>query len=61
LRRTIWAAARFREARLNYRHHFHAGNFADLLKHGLLLHLIDRLTAGPEPLSVLDTHAGAGA
>jgi 23S rRNA (adenine2030-N6)-methyltransferase len=31
------------------------------LKHGLLLHLLDRLTAGPEPLSVLDTHAGAGA
>jgi 23S rRNA (adenine2030-N6)-methyltransferase len=46
---------------LNYRHHFHAGNFADILKHGLLLHLLARLMAGAGPLSVIDTHAGAGA
>ena len=45
---------------LNYRHDFHAGNFADLLKHGLLLHLVKRMTAGGGPLTVLDTHAGAG-
>lgn len=49
------------EASLNYRHHFHAGNFADLLKHGLLLHLMERLLATPGSLAVLDTHAGAGA
>jgi len=45
---------------LNYRHHFHAGNFADLLKHALWLRLLVRLTADPGPLTVVDTHAGAG-
>ena len=45
---------------LNYRHDFHAGNFADLLKHGLLLHLLKRMMASAGPLTVLDTHAGAG-
>lgn len=44
---------------MNYRHAFHAGNFADLVKHAALLQLLGRLTdAGP--LSVLDTHAGRG-
>lgn len=44
---------------MNYRHSFHAGNFADLVKHALLLWLLDeRRRRGP--LSVLDTHAGAG-
>jgi 23S rRNA (adenine2030-N6)-methyltransferase len=44
---------------LNYRHAFHAGNFADLVKHAVLLQLLQRLaTAGP--LSVIDTHAGRG-
>jgi 23S rRNA (adenine2030-N6)-methyltransferase len=45
---------------VNYRHHFHAGNFADLLKHGLVLQLMQRLMADTSPLAVLDTHAGAG-
>jgi 23S rRNA (adenine2030-N6)-methyltransferase len=45
---------------LNYRHDFHAGNFADLLKHVLLLELIGRMTAERAALTVLDTHAGAG-
>ena len=45
---------------LNYSHHFHAGNFADLLKHAILLALLERMTAEPSPLMVLDTHAGAG-
>ncbi|CAN7281012.1 23S rRNA (adenine(2030)-N(6))-methyltransferase RlmJ [Phenylobacterium sp. LjRoot219] len=45
---------------MNYRHAFHAGNFADLVKHAALLQLIARLAAKPAPLSVLDTHAGAG-
>lgn len=44
---------------MNYRHSFHAGNFADLVKHGLLLWLLrTRRAAGP--VTVLDTHAGAG-
>ncbi len=45
---------------LNYRHAFHAGNFADLVKHALLLGVLDRLTREAEPLTVIDTHAGAG-
>ena len=50
-----------RTAALNYRHHFHAGNFADLVKHAVLLGLLERLARDPAPLAVLDTHAGAGA
>jgi 23S rRNA (adenine2030-N6)-methyltransferase len=45
---------------LNYRHHFHAGNFADVMKHALWLQLLAQLTADPAPLTVIDTHAGAG-
>ena len=45
---------------MNYRHAFHAGNFADLVKHAALLRLLDRLLADPAPLTVIDTHAGAG-
>jgi 23S rRNA (adenine2030-N6)-methyltransferase len=46
---------------MNYRHAFHAGNFADLQKHAILLALLEALTAEDTPLSVVDTHAGAGA
>lgn len=45
---------------MNYRHIFHAGNFADLVKHATLTAILARLTAGPSPLTVIDTHAGAG-
>jgi 23S rRNA (adenine2030-N6)-methyltransferase len=45
---------------LNYRHAFHAGNFADLAKHAALLALLQRMTKGEAPLTVVDTHAGAG-
>ena len=45
---------------LNYRHHFHAGNFADLIKHAALLQLLALAQRRREPLLVLDTHAGAG-
>lgn len=47
---------------MNYRHAFHAGNFADLLKHALLLELLRAVqaVAGAEPVTVVDTHAGAG-
>lgn len=45
---------------MNYRHAFHAGNFADLVKHAGLLRLLAELTASGGPLTVIDTHAGRG-
>jgi 23S rRNA (adenine2030-N6)-methyltransferase len=45
---------------LNYRHAFHAGNFADVHKHVVLLALFERLKRKPNPLFYLDTHAGRG-
>lgn len=45
---------------MNYRHAFHAGNFADVFKHVLLIALIDALKAKPAALCYFDTHAGAG-
>jgi len=45
---------------LNYRHAFHAGNFADLVKHAALLALLAKLQADRTPISVVDTHAGRG-
>jgi 23S rRNA (adenine2030-N6)-methyltransferase len=45
---------------VNYRHVFHAGNFADLLKHAVLTTLLADLTRAGGPLTVIDTHAGAG-
>lgn len=45
---------------MNYRHAFHAGNFADLVKHATLTGLLDALMADAAPLTVVDTHAGAG-
>lgn len=45
---------------MNYRHVYHAGNFADLLKHAVLTALLEAMTRGAAPLTVIDTHAGAG-
>lgn len=45
---------------MNYRHAFHAGNFADLVKHAALIALLDLMLKRPGPLTVVDTHAGAG-
>ena len=45
---------------MNYRHGFHAGNFADVLKHVVLLGALDALLRKPAPLAYLDTHAGRG-
>ena len=45
---------------MNYRHAFHAGNFADVLKHAVLCRILSYLRAKPAPFRVIDTHAGAG-
>lgn len=45
---------------MNYRHAYHAGNFADLVKHALLLWLLSRRVRDASPLLVVDTHAGSG-
>jgi len=45
---------------MNYRHAFHAGNHADVLKHVVLLGLVDALKRKETPFFVLDTHAGRG-
>ena len=45
---------------MNYRHAFHAGNFADVLKHAVLCLALARLAEKDKPFVVVDTHAGAG-
>jgi 23S rRNA (adenine2030-N6)-methyltransferase len=44
---------------LSYRHGFHAGMHADVLKHTVLVHLLHYLTQKDKPLWFIDTHAGA--
>jgi len=45
---------------MNYRHAYHAGNFADAMKHALLVALLNTLKRKPAGFCVLDTHAGLG-
>jgi 23S rRNA (adenine2030-N6)-methyltransferase len=45
---------------MNYRHAFHAGNFADVVKHATLVRILVHLRAKPAPFRVIDTHAGSG-
>ena len=45
---------------MNYRHAFHAGNFADVLKHLVLARMLTALRAKDTPFRYLDTHAGIG-
>jgi 23S rRNA (adenine2030-N6)-methyltransferase len=45
---------------LSYRHAFHAGNHADVLKHAVLVQMLDYLTQKDKPFWYIDTHAGAG-
>jgi 23S rRNA (adenine2030-N6)-methyltransferase len=45
---------------MNYRHAYHAGNFADVLKHLVLTLVIEHLKQKPAPFRVIDTHAGRG-
>jgi len=45
---------------VNYRHIFHAGNFADVFKHAVLTLLLKALAAKDKPFCYLETHAGGG-
>ena len=44
----------------SYRHAFHAGSHADILKHLTMIHLVEYLQEKPGALTIIDTHAGAG-
>lgn len=45
---------------MNYRHAYHAGNFADVVKHAVLALVVEHLKTKPAPFRVIDTHAGVG-
>jgi 23S rRNA (adenine2030-N6)-methyltransferase len=45
---------------LSYRHSFHAGNFADVLKHIVLIQILEHLSKKDKPICCIDTHAGPG-
>jgi 23S rRNA (adenine2030-N6)-methyltransferase len=45
---------------MNYRHIYHAGNYADVVKHCVLILLIEMLKQKPKAFCILDTHAGVG-
>ena len=45
---------------MNYRHAYHAGNFADVMKHAALCRVLTHLRDKPAAFRVIDTHAGAG-
>lgn len=46
---------------MNYRHAFHAGNFADVVKHLALIAILRHLRLKEKPFAVIDSHAGRGA
>ena len=45
---------------LSYRHSFHAGNFADVIKHVVIVEILEYLTQKDKAFEYIDTHAGAG-
>jgi len=45
---------------LSYRHSFHAGNFADVIKHIVLVEILQHVTQKDSPFEYIDTHSGAG-
>lgn len=45
---------------LSYRHAFHAGNHADILKHSVLINILESLNSKDKPYTVFETHAGSG-
>lgn len=54
------APGRARAIRMNYRHAYHAGNPADVIKHAVLAFVLAHMTQKAAPLRVVDTHAGIG-
>ena len=59
-RRIIHGYAFYPAPMLSYRHAYHAGNHADVLKHLVLMHCIEHMNSKDKPYTVVDTHAGAG-
>lgn len=53
-------AGRYHPRMFSYRHAFHAGNHADVLKHMVLIAILKHMAQKPAALMVIDTHAGAG-
>lgn len=45
---------------MNYLHHYHAGNFADVFKHALLIELLKAFSKKDKAFCYIDTHAGSG-
>ena len=45
---------------MNYQHAYHAGNFADVMKHCLLIQLLDQLSQKGKPFYALDAYGGRG-
>lgn len=45
---------------MNYRHSYHAGNFTEVVKHSVLMLILDYLRQKPAPFCYIDTHAGEG-
>src|SRR5436190_17890040 len=45
---------------MNYRHAFHAGGFADVIKHIVLVRILTYLQEKPAAFRIIDSHAGAG-
>jgi 23S rRNA (adenine2030-N6)-methyltransferase len=60
LRRRTCAAAAANPARMNYRHAYHAGNFADVHKHTALTAILLHLRKKEAPFALIETHAGRG-
>jgi len=44
----------------SYRHGFHAANHADVLKHAVFVQILDYIRQKPTPITIIDTHSGAG-
>ena len=58
---TLFATTTPDSRRLLYDHAFHAGNYADVVKHTVLIQLLRRMQRKSSPMTYVETHAGAGA